>query len=135
MKRFYIFAICLVFAIMAAAQEDTRRPQRTPEQMAEKQTEMMQRDLSLTQTQRDTVSSILLKYARMYKANEDRDVRMIRMEFMQKELQQVLSEEQFSLYMEKVRDRGPKKQSAQRMIQKEAEAPAVIMEYDSTKTD
>lgn len=135
MKRIYIFAICLTMAFAVAAQEEMRRPQRTPEQMADKQTEMMQRDLNLTQEQRDTVSSILLKYARMYKVNEDRDVRMLRMEFMQKELQQVLTEEQFLIYMQKVRDRGPRKQAAQRMVQKEAEAPAMILEYDSTKTD
>ena len=38
---------------------------RTPEQIAAKQTERLQRELTLTPQQRDTVYAIHLKYARM----------------------------------------------------------------------
>ncbi len=113
----------------AQVQEDANRPQRTPEQVAQKQTERLQRDLHLTKEQRDTIYKIHLKYARMRKPEESRDSVALRMSMMREELLQTMNDGQKEVFLLLLREIRAKRQAATRM--KVAEAEAVVVQPDS----
>ena len=129
MKRPLLIVLLLV-ASFVLAQQDTQ-PRRTPEEVAQKQTERLQRDLELTQEQRDTIYRIHLKYALMRKPDEDREIVAQRIQKMKSELVDMLTPEQKDLFMVKMREYGPKRQSTPLM--KAAEAEAVVVQTDTVR--
>ena len=119
------FFILVLFVASLAFAQDQNRPVRTPEEVAQKQTERLQRDLNLSQDQRDTIYRIYLKYAQLRKPNEEREIVAERIGRMITELNDMLTEEQRETFMIKIREYGPKRQSSPRMIASEAEAVAM----------
>ena len=119
------FFILVLFVASLAFAQDQNRPVRTPEEVAQKQTERLQRDLNLSQDQRDTIYRIHLKYAQLRKPNEEREIVAERIGRMITELNDMLTEEQRETFMIKIREYGPKRQSSPRMIASEAEVVAM----------
>lgn len=72
---------------------------RTAEEEAEKQTEMMQHELELSQEQRDTVYKINLKYAKARRISNTRAEMLARLNQKTEELKGVLTKEQYHQYM------------------------------------
>ncbi len=124
--------VYLLFALLGGislmAQQAEGKPQRTPQQIAERQTERLQRDVNLTEQQRDTVYAIHLKYAERRRENEDRSHVMIRMDSLREDLKGVLTDEQFKLLQQKRRETGPQRQATVRMVQQEAVTDTVKSE-------
>ena len=81
----------------------------------------MQRDLQLTQEQRDTVYKIHLKYVNMRRENEVRDSTEQRIRNLIEELIPILTEEQKITFGQFIKEIGPKRQSTPRMRAAEAE--------------
>lgn len=98
MKRF-LFFILLIFAMSATYAQEPERPRRTPEEEAEKYTQMLQRELGLDSIQRDTVYKINLKYARLRRISNTRAENLDRMNRLTTELQGVLTAKQFNAFM------------------------------------
>ncbi len=67
MKRLFICTLLIFIALYVAAQPpETEQPQRKPEEVAKKQTEMLVRELSICDSAKiDTLYRLHLKYARM----------------------------------------------------------------------
>lgn len=126
--RFVYLLFALLGGISLMAQQAEGKPQRTPQQIAERQTERLQRDVNLTEQQRDTVYAIHLKYAERRRENEDRSHVMIRMDSLREDLKGVLTDEQFKLLQEKRRETGPQRQATVRMVQQEAVTDTVKSE-------
>lgn len=72
---------------------------RSAEEEAEKQTEMMQRELLLTQEQHDTIFRMNLKYAKARRISNTRGEMLERLNMMYNELKQILTEEQYDQFM------------------------------------
>lgn len=81
--------------------------ERTPEQEAEKRTEMMQRELQLDSAQFVAIYEIHLKYAKMRRVSNTRAENLERMNLLTTEIQAVLTKEQFDLFMNKQVDVSP----------------------------
>lgn len=126
--RFVYLLFALLGGISLMAQQAEGKPQRTPQQIAERQTERLQRDVNLTEQQRDTVYAIHLKYAERRRENEDRSHVMIRMDSLREDLKGVLTDEQFKLLQQKRRETGPQRQATVRMVQQEAVTDTVKSE-------
>ena len=114
---FIIFLLLLSFSTFA--QEEHRRPIRTPEEEAMKQTEMLQRELSLTEQQYDTIYRIHLKYARLRQISNTRAEMLDRLNKMIAELINMLTPEQQLLFLGKQMDQAPRRpqQHVARMCQ------------------
>lgn len=102
MKHFHL--ILLIAAIMVGprllAQTAEQHPQRTPEEIALKQTEMLVRELNITDSvQRDTIYGINLKYARMRVVSNTRAENLERLQQVTEDLRHVLTKEQFDRFM------------------------------------
>lgn len=129
MKTRFVYLLFALFGgISLMAQQAEGKPQRTPQQIAERQTERLQRDVNLTEQQRDTVYAIHLKYAERRRENEDRSHVMIRMDSLREDLKGVLTDEQFKLLQQKRRETGPQRQATVRMVQQEAVTDTVKSE-------
>lgn len=118
MKDFLFSAIILLAALQTTdiqAQELSQGPKRTPQEMAQKQTERLQRDLMLTAEQRDTIYKIHLKYANMRTGREEHGVIEQRMKMMSEELLPLLNAEQQTKYRRFMSEIGPKRQTTPRM--------------------
>ena len=119
MKKVLFVSICLLLASAAAFAQQGQRTQRTPEEMAKRQTERMTADLKLTPEQVAPVDSINLVFAQarakvFEKANGDfASVRedMQKLSALQLEaFGKVLTDDQLATYkkqMEERRQRGP----------------------------
>lgn len=96
MKRFNVLLVVLTFISWGAYSQDnaSQRPVRTVEEMALKQTERLQRDLDLSEEQCDTLYRIHLKYIKMRRVGETREVIEKRMAEMRKEILNILTEAQ-----------------------------------------
>ena len=81
--------------------QDSTLPQRTPEEEAMKQTEMLQRELDLTEAQHDTIYIIHLKYANLRRLSNTRQEALERMNKMTEEILGVLTPAQRSLFLNK----------------------------------
>ena len=122
MQRLLLFFLLMFAAYNVVAQElMPQRPQRTPEQIAQKQTERLQRDLQLTTEQRDTIYRIHLKYVNLRKEDEMRDSTELRIKNMIEEVLPILTEEQKVAFYQFLKEIGPKRQSTPRMRAAEAE--------------
>lgn len=82
---------------------------RTAEEEAEKQTEMMQHELELTQAQRDTIYLINLKYAKARRISNTRAEMLARITKKTEELKGVLTAEQYHQYMNCQLENGNKR--------------------------
>ena len=94
MKQHILTIALLLSSLMVFGQNDEFRPSRTPEEEALKQTEMLSRELSLSEQQRDTVYKIHLKYARLRQVSNTRAEGLERLNAMTKELLAVMTPEQ-----------------------------------------
>ena len=119
MKHTLLIITILLLTYPALAQEEHRRPTRTPEEEAMKQTEMLQRELALTDQQYDTIYRIHLKYARMRQVSNTRAEMLERLNKMMAELINMLTPEQQVLFLGKQMDQAPRRpqQHVARMCQ------------------
>lgn len=101
MKRFFLsLFVGVVFTGMVAAQEQTVRPQRTPEEEASKQTERLVRELGIRDSVRiDTIYKMHLKYAQIRQKGLSRAENMERMQSIYNELKQLLTPDEFERFM------------------------------------
>ncbi len=84
-------------------------PRRKPEEVARKQTEMLVRDLSLTDSSLiDTLYRVHLRYARMRRENCNREDDMNRLCQLDEELKHILTAEQFEQFQNH-RQQGPRR--------------------------
>ena len=107
--KFYILTILFLssFALPSFAapqapssESSTYTPQRTPEEIARKQTEMLVRDLEIKDSlQIDTIFRIHLRYARLRQVSNTRAEHLERVQQMYNELRQVLTQEQYEQFM------------------------------------
>lgn len=109
-----IRTFCTIVLIQSAAlccwgQSENGRYARSAEEEAEKQTEMMQRELQLTQEQRDTIFRINLKYAKARRISNTRGEALDRLNKMDGELKQILTAEQYHQFMNCQLNDGPKR--------------------------
>ena len=110
MKRIYLPLIALCLAFTASAQDSPdSHPQRTPEEIARKQTTMLARELSLTDSaQLDTLYRMHLKYANLRVVSCTRAENLERLQQMTVELQGILTPEQFRQFMSRQIDKQPR---------------------------
>lgn len=101
MKRLILFLLVPLFAGQLMAQEPVMdRPQRTPEEEAQKQTTRLVRELGILDSTRiDTLYRMHLKYARFRQKGLTRAENMQRMQDIHTELQQLLTPEEFEAFM------------------------------------
>ncbi len=99
-KRYLIIGFFLLLFSSLGAQE-TDVPQRTPEEEAMKQTELLQRELELSQEQHDTIYTIYLKYARLRRGSNTRQEALSRLNKMTEEILGVLTPHQRELFLNK----------------------------------
>lgn len=98
-KLFSIVCATLVAGLMLA-QEQTVRPQRTPEEEASKQTERLVRELGIRDSVRiDTIYKMHLKYAKIRQKGLSRAENMERMQSIYNELKQLLTPDEFERFM------------------------------------
>ena len=109
MKQYFLIFAMLLICMMGMAQEEMRRPIRTPEEEAMKQTEMLQRELMLTPQQQDTIYRIHLKYARLRQISNTRAEMLERMNAMSAEITNMLTPQQKKLFLGKQIDPQPRR--------------------------
>ena len=96
-----IYCILIGLLVVSLASVANTRPHRTATDIAQKQTEMLVRELNITDSVlRDTLFRMHLKYAQLRNANTTRDEAMQSMIQMQEELQHILTPEQFATFLE-----------------------------------
>lgn len=100
-KRFLFILAGLVSALLSFAQVPPQeRPQRTPEEEAQKQTMRLCRELGIKDSVRiDTIYRMHLKYARVRQKGLTRQENMERMQAIYNELKLLLTPEEFELFM------------------------------------
>ncbi len=105
--------LMMLFSVACVAQTmqlvPCPHPERTPQQEAEKHTEVMARRLQLSAWQVDTVYAIHLKYARLRRKAACRTDMIQFLEKMNQELRNVLTETQYEQYITHQRDHRPKR--------------------------
>jgi hypothetical protein len=94
---------------MVFGQNDEFRPSRTPEEEALKQTEMLSRELSLSEQQRDTVYRIHLKYAKLRQVSNTRAEGLARLNAMTQELLNIMTPEQREAFLNKQIEPRPRR--------------------------
>lgn len=99
--------------------------QRTPEEEAKKQTEMMRRELNLTNQQCDSIYVLQLYYATQRRISNTRAQALQRLNEMAQKLQHILTREQYDLYMNK------QVGAAKRQV---VLKPQLVRDNDSTKS-
>lgn len=93
-------------------------PQRTPEEIARKQTEMLVRDLCIKDSlQIDTIYRIHLRYARLRQVSNTRAEHLERVQQMYGELRTVLTQEQYEQFMNQQLESPRRPQSVCKMPQ------------------
>lgn len=97
--RILLVLLLAVLCGIARAQQPADMPERTPEQEADKLTEVMQRTLNLTEEQLPQVYQINLKYARLRRTTQDRTQAMQNRQNKGAELKQVLTQRQYELLL------------------------------------
>lgn len=93
--------ILFVLALLPLCAQEQRTPVRTPEEEASKQTEMLQRELELTQQQHDTIYKIHLHYAILRRISNTRQEALQRINAMTSDILNVLNEKQRELFLSK----------------------------------
>lgn len=116
MKKLLVFIMVSVFALGSVfAQQREPRKRATPEDMAKRQTEMLAKELKLTDEQKEKIYEINLKYTQPRKQEGDRTDREKRREEFRKfhqertdSINSVLTDEQkkkFEEHQKKMQDR------------------------------
>lgn len=109
----YIFIYIFLLSLPILAQHP-RYPQRTPKDIAHKQTEMLVRELNITDSLlRDTLFHLHLKYALLRKETNTRSEILLYMQQIINELQNILSPEQFAVFMNRQVQTTPRYPQAQ----------------------
>ena len=109
----YIFIYIFLLSLPILAQHP-RYPQRTPKDIAHKQTEMLVRELNITDSLlRDTLFHLHLKYALLRKETNTRSEILLHMQQIINELQNILSPEQFAVFMNRQVQTTPRYPQAQ----------------------
>ena len=109
MKNILLVLLLTVSSVVVMAQNDDFRPSRTPEEEALKQTEMLSRELTLSEQQRDTVYKIHLKYARLRQVSNTRAEGLERLNAMTKELLSIMTPEQREAFLNKQIEPHPRR--------------------------
>ena len=110
MNRFVVLVLGLLMGCMVWAQAPEAPQQRTPEEMALKQTERLCRELGIKDSvQRDTIYRMHLKYARQCVVSNTRMENLQRMQATVEELRGILSEEQFHQFMNRQVNPDPRR--------------------------
>lgn len=105
MKTLFLTILLLVPAVCTQAQ---RYPQRTPEDIARKQTEMLVRELGIQDSiVRDTLYRMHLKFAQKRAISNTRAEAMIYMQEANEELKQILTPEQYQQFMDQQVNHAP----------------------------
>ena len=101
MKRLILLVLLPLMAGWMMAQDPvSNRPQRTPEEEAQKQTTRLVRELNILDSTRiDTIYRMHLKYARFRQKGLTRAENMERMQAIFDELKQLLTPEEFEQFM------------------------------------
>ena len=100
-RQFVIFALASVCSLGFAQPPQEDAPQRTPEEIARKQNLMLSRELGLTDSaQLDTLYRMHLKYARFRAVSNTRAEDLERLQALTKELQSILTPDQFKRFMD-----------------------------------
>ncbi len=105
-----LLTIALITSLAVFAQDSEYRPSRTPQEEAQKQTEMLCRELSLSQQQRDTVYKIHLKYALLRQESNTRAEGLARLNAMTQELLAIMTPEQREAFLNKQIGPNPRRQ-------------------------
>lgn len=104
MIRTSLIFIGILFSAMLLAQRNGT-PRRTAEDIARKQTEMLVRELDITDSLlRDTLFRLHLKYAELQFVSNTRSEAIQRILLMQEELRGILSAEQYEAFMNRQLD-------------------------------
>ena len=107
-RSFYISLVLLALSLSMVAQKSIH-PRRTASDIAQKQTEMLVRELNITDSiLRDTLFHMHLKYATMRNISNTRNEAMQRMIQMQEELRHILTPEQFAAFMNRQVEHHPR---------------------------
>ena len=109
MKNILLVLLLTVSSVVVMAQNDDFRPSRTPEEEALKQTEMLSRELTLSEQQRDTVYKIHLKYAIQRQISNTRAEGLARLNAMTQELLAVMTPEQREAFLNKQIEPHPRR--------------------------
>lgn len=109
MKRIFLFISLILPACgMMWAQPQGHKHQRTAEECAMKQTQMMIRELNISDSlQYRSLFDMNLKYARLRENGCTREQMMTNMIERNKELKQILTKEQYEAYMNRQVQAGP----------------------------
>lgn len=107
-RSFYISLVLLALSLSMVAQKSIH-PRRTASDIAQKQTEMLVRELNITDSVlRDTLFHMHLKYATLRNISNTRNEAMQRMIQMQEELKHILTPEQFAAFMNRQVENHPR---------------------------
>ena len=109
MKNIVLVIMMMMTSLVVVAQNDEFRPSRTPEEEAQKQTEMLSRELTLSEQQRDTVYKIHLKYAKLRQVSNTRAEGLARLNAMTQELLSVMTPAQQEAFLNKQIEPHPRR--------------------------
>ena len=115
MRMLLIFFV-LTFSIFLSAQN--RAMDRTPEQLAAKQTAALQRVVDITESQKDTIYAVYYRYALQKHSDDIRDTIVNRNNRMRAEIENILTQEQVLIWRSALEEYEHKKTS-RRMQQRE----------------
>jgi len=124
-KLFSIVCATLVASVLAAQDPVMDRPQRTPEEEAQKQTIRLVRELEITDSSRiDTLFRMHLKYARVRQQGLTRAQNLERMQAIHDELKQLLTPEEFERFMNHPAEQ-PRRPHGAQLIAPNKQAPHI----------
>ena len=106
LKVIFIISSIFVLNVSIYSQENNSTPERSPEQEAAKQTEMLQQELNLNAEQSRIIHEINLKYARERQNSNSRSEALRRIKNKESELQQVLNSDQYDRLQSKRYERS-----------------------------
>lgn len=112
MRQFVlVIAFCFISILVSAqAPSPDNQPQRTVDEVALKQTEMLVRELNLTDSlQRDSLYRMHLKYAIERRTNNTRGAELDRLQRLTEELKGILTAEQFERFINRPVDDHPRR--------------------------
>ena len=134
MKSLFSLLLLAIPFVYLSAQD---YPQRTPEDIARKQTEMMARELSIQDSLvKDTIFHMFLKYARMREVPHTRAQAIEYMLQVNEELQGILTPEQYQCYMNQQVNHAPHRHHAPHhriSVQEEITLPPQTNDEDTNK--
>ena len=105
----YFYILSFLFVSLALLAQQDSQPQRTAADIALKQTEMLVRELGITDSVlHETLYLMHLKYAKLRELSNTRQEAIQRMQQMQDELKNILSPEQFIIFINRQMETRPR---------------------------